>query len=51
MNVRTAAAPARPPPCAAQEFELTLDVDRLVLEVDKDRSGDLDFSEFASILQ
>ncbi|KIZ06761.1 Dynein light chain, flagellar outer arm [Monoraphidium neglectum] len=32
-------------------FELTLDVDRLIKEVDLDRSGFLDFKEFAAILK
>ncbi|KAI8471336.1 MAG: flagellar outer dynein arm light chain 5 [Monoraphidium minutum] len=33
------------------EFELTLDVDRLIREVDLDRSGFLDFHEFSLILK
>lgn len=33
-----------------QEFELLLDVDRLIKEVDLDHTGYLDYQEFASIL-
>jgi len=34
-----------------KNFELTLDVERLIKEVDLDRSGFLDYQEFASILR
>lgn len=43
--------PSLPPAAPPQEFELTLDVDRLIREVDKDRSGFLDYHEFAAILR
>jgi Ca2+-binding EF-hand superfamily protein len=33
-----------------QAFELTLDIDRLVREVDFDRSGYLDYKEFTAIM-
>ncbi len=33
-----------------QEFELTLDIDRLIRQVDKDGSGFLDYEEFKSIM-
>lgn len=33
-----------------QAFELTLDIDRLVREVDLDRSGYLDYAEFKAVM-
>lgn len=33
-----------------QAFELTLDIDRLIREVDLDRSGFVDYAEFKAIL-
>jgi hypothetical protein len=33
-----------------QAFELTLDIDRLIREVDVDRSGFVDYAEFKAIL-
>jgi Ca2+-binding EF-hand superfamily protein len=39
-----------PPLLLLQEFELTLDIDRLIREVDSNGSGFIEFNEFAAIL-
>jgi Ca2+-binding EF-hand superfamily protein len=36
---------------AVREFELTLDVERVLREADADRSGFLDYAEFAAVLK
>ena len=36
--------------CAMQEFELTIDLDVMLAELDKEQSGSIDYKEFKSLL-
>jgi hypothetical protein len=43
------ASPHSPLPLALQEFELMLDVDKLIKDLDKDFSGFINYKEFKAI--
>lgn len=47
LSVPNTSDAAPPPP---QEFELTVEIDRLLEEMDKDASGTVDYSEFKALL-
>lgn len=36
--------------CHLQEFELTIDLDSMLAEMDKDHSGSIDYAEFKTLL-
>lgn len=37
-------------PCELQEFELTIDLDNLLTDLDKEQTGSIDYKEFKSLL-
>lgn len=37
--------------CCVQEFELTIDLDNLLADLDKEQTGSIDYKEFKSLLE
>ena len=33
------------------EFQMTIDIERLIMEIDTDKSGEIEYAEFKSLLQ